>query len=97
MFMMRKTEIAVLAVLLVATFSLGFFTSIYFDKGLERNAFTVLPANTLPANSNSNTYSASIDIVAVDAQGQTGVVNSAKVEIQQGRGRVLFSRAEYSL
>ncbi|MDD5147999.1 MAG: hypothetical protein PHH08_00870 [Candidatus ainarchaeum sp.] len=84
--MMRKTEMAVLFVLLAATFSLGFFTSDFYKQSAANNiglaSLVQLPEKTL---------SASIDIVAVSSDGTTGSVNTATVEIQDGQGRALFS------
>ena len=82
--MMKK--IAVLLVLLAASFSLGFFASDFARQGTSGTQQTVVLA-PLPEKS----LSASIDIVAVQAQGQAGVVNTATVEVVPGKGRVLFS------
>lgn len=61
----------------------------------------LVPADTLPLNESSapdaleplarDSYSATIDIVAVAAQNNAGVTNQAEVEVQPGKGRVLLS------
>lgn len=84
--MMKKAEIVLLFALLAVTFSLGFFTADYFSIS-KSTGLTGLALNPLP----EKTYSASIDIVAVNSQDNTGIVNTATVEIQKGQGRVLFS------
>ncbi len=83
--MMRKLEATVLFVLLVATFSLGFFSADYFNAAPKQSGLASLPLAP------QKILSASIDIVAVNSQDNTGIVNTATVEIQPGQGRVLFS------
>lgn len=81
--MMKKTEIALLLVLLATTFSIGYLSSDYLQgKTTQLATLSLLPEKNL---------SATIDIVAVQAQGQAGVINTATVEIQLGQGRVLFA------
>jgi len=84
--MMKKAEIVLLVALLAVTFSLGLFTADYFSVS-KATGLTGLSLTQLP----EKTYSASIDIVAVNSQDNTGVVNTATVEVQPGQGRVLFS------
>jgi uncharacterized protein len=84
-FMMKKLEMTVLFVLLVATFSLGFFSADYFNAAPKQSGAVILPLAP------QKILSASIDIVAVNSQDNTGIVNTATVEIQPGQGRVLFS------
>jgi len=80
--MMKKTEILLLAVLVIASFSLGFIVNDYAFPATERIVLQELPQKT---------YSAQIDIVAVRMQGEIGIVNTATVEITEGKGRVLFA------
>lgn len=81
--MSRKTDVFLLIVLVLASFSLGFVLNDYFYSGNGiQPVLTVLPEKT---------YSADIDIVAVRMQGEIGIVNTATVEIIEGKGRVLFS------
>ncbi|MBN1940584.1 MAG: hypothetical protein JW772_00215, partial [Candidatus Diapherotrites archaeon] len=80
----RKTEFFLLIILVAATFSLGFMTSDYLR---EPSVTGNIVLSELP----EKTYEATIDIVAVRMQGEIGIVNTATVEIIEGRGRVLFS------
>lgn len=79
---LAREQFYVIGILLA--FVLGVFTAEYYEFSPTGHA----GLSQLPA---VEKYEASVDIVAVKEQGETGVVSRAVAEIVMGKGRVLFS------
>jgi uncharacterized protein len=81
-FFMDRKELVLVLALALAAYSIGVLSA---EQVLPKQGQGVLAP--LPPKE----FAASVDIVAVRAQGEVGVVNTATVEVKPGKGRVLFA------
>jgi len=83
--MSAKTRLVLVLFLLAAAFLAGLNVGLYWPSIQSQQRLTLTPLNP------SASYEATINIVAVQASDNVGVLNQAVVELRPGNGRVLFA------